>query len=195
MSLNRWMHPRNVFKTKPDFKALAVEFPEFEPFLKRFYNDNVTIDYKNPEALRTLSRILLVKYFSLDVHLPPSRLVPAVPQRLNYVLWIEDLVSLLDVETEQVIRGIDVGCGPSCIFPFLICRNNRSWQMIGLEVDPESYSVAVQNVARNELSSRIVIKLNEENSSKFSCLFTSSDRSYHFLMCNPPFFKTQNNFI
>lgn len=29
MSLNKFMHPRNIYRTPPDFKQLAIEFAEF----------------------------------------------------------------------------------------------------------------------------------------------------------------------
>jgi hypothetical protein len=29
MSLNKFMHPRNIYKVPPDFTSLAVAFPEF----------------------------------------------------------------------------------------------------------------------------------------------------------------------
>lgn len=29
MSLNRYMHPRNIYRKPPDFTNLAIEFPEF----------------------------------------------------------------------------------------------------------------------------------------------------------------------
>ena len=45
---------------------------------------------------------------------PPQ--VPPVPQRLNYVLWVEDIVGKGGDET---VYGLDVGLGPSCIHPFL----------------------------------------------------------------------------
>ena len=55
-----------------------------------------TLDFSKPEALRELTYAVLKRDFNLDVHLPLDKLIPAVPQRLNYIHWIEDLVKLCE---------------------------------------------------------------------------------------------------
>jgi methyltransferase len=71
-------------------------------------NGKITFDFKNQEALRLLSTILLKKDFDLDVELPVGKLVPTVPLRLNYLLWIEDLFNL-NYDSKKKIKGIDIG--------------------------------------------------------------------------------------
>ena len=51
-----------------------------------------TLDFSNPAALRELTCAVLEKDFGLKVELPLDMLIPAVPQRLNYIHWIEDLL-------------------------------------------------------------------------------------------------------
>ena len=46
----------------------------------------------------------LSKILDLNVDLPLNHLIPRVPQRINYVLWIEDLI-----QRNQEAKGIDVG--------------------------------------------------------------------------------------
>ena len=66
---------------------------------------------------RELACALLSKDFGLEVVLPVDRLVPMVPQRLNYIHWLEDL---LMEETEREgeegeraeenkVLGVDIG--------------------------------------------------------------------------------------
>lgn len=46
------------------------------------------------------------------MELPPDRLVPMVPQRLNYIHWLEDLLSETrekEEEKEERVLGIDIG--------------------------------------------------------------------------------------
>lgn len=71
-------------------------------------NGKIHFDFKNQEALRLLSTILLKKDFNLDVELPVGKLVPTVPLRLNYLLWIEDLFNL-NYDSTKKIKGIDIG--------------------------------------------------------------------------------------
>ena len=55
-----------------------------------------TLDFSKPEALRELTYAVLKRDFDLKVHLPLNKLIPAVPQRLNYIHWIEDLLKLCE---------------------------------------------------------------------------------------------------
>lgn len=65
------------------------------------------IDFKNVTALRTLAQCLLKKDFNLNVTLPETNLIPTLPLRLNYILWIEDVLRTLGL-TENAV-GIDIG--------------------------------------------------------------------------------------
>ena len=51
-----------------------------------------TLDFSDPAALRELTCAVLQRDFGLKVKIPLDKLIPAVPQRLNYVHWIEDLL-------------------------------------------------------------------------------------------------------
>jgi len=105
MSLNKYMHPRNKYKTKkPDFKLLASKYPYFKENSEVKPSGNVTIDFKNPSSLRALTRALLEEDFGLTVSLPLDRLIPTMPQRLNYILWLEDIIG-----QQKFARGIDIG--------------------------------------------------------------------------------------
>lgn len=44
--------------------------------------------------------------FDIDLDFPLDSLCPAVPNRLNYILWLEDLVS--ETMQDDKIRGIDM---------------------------------------------------------------------------------------
>ena len=62
------------------------------------------LDFKKVEGLRALTWALLKDDWGLDMDLPPDRLVPTIPLRLNYLLWLEDL---LDGQAD--VRGVDIG--------------------------------------------------------------------------------------
>lgn len=92
------------------------------------------------------------KDFNLDVEIPLNKLIPTVPLRLNYVLWIEDLLSI-SAGIDNV-RGIDIGAGASCIYPLLAAKLHR-WHMLATEVDKDSIKYANANVVQNSLDSLI----------------------------------------
>lgn len=150
------MHSRNVFKNKPDYSKLAELYPKFGEILVEKDNfSRPTIDYTDSNSLRLLSTTLLKHYFGLDVTLPTNRLIPAIPQRLNYILWVQDLVDLLNLTPNEKIIGVDIGTGASCIFPLLGCSIDKRWTFIASEADVESYEYAIKNVNNNNLHSRI----------------------------------------
>lgn len=57
--------------------------------------------------MRVLTKSLLKCDFNLDVDIPEDRLVPTLPLRLNYILWIEDL--LVSIQRDSQIKGLDIG--------------------------------------------------------------------------------------
>ena len=99
------MHPRNIYKTrKPDFKQLALKYSYFRERVTQNLNGKVILDFKEPASLRALTRALLEDDFGLSVTLPVDRLIPTVPQRLNYILWLEDIIG-----ANTPARGVDIG--------------------------------------------------------------------------------------
>ena len=66
-------------------------------------------DFQNSDALRVLTQTLLKRDFQLEVEIPPAKLVPTLPNRLNYLLWLEDIVNALQLPEEETVTGLDVG--------------------------------------------------------------------------------------
>lgn len=63
------------------------------------------LDFRNVNALLALNRALLLNDFDLDVIIPHKALVPVIPQRLNYILWIEDIFK----PCSEQLYGLDIG--------------------------------------------------------------------------------------
>ena len=57
---------------------------------------------------RHLTQALLQKDFSLNVRLPPNRLCPPIPNRLNYVLWINDIIDPFHSASAVPVKGVDM---------------------------------------------------------------------------------------
>ena len=91
----------------------------------------------------SLTRAILHRNFGLSLpSLPRGRLCPPVPNRLNYVLWIGDLLRQ-SADASYFVqksppaargasgvggsayrrRGLDVGTGASAIYPLLLCAD------------------------------------------------------------------------
>ena len=77
------------------------------------------------------------------------RLIPTVPLRLNYILWIEDLIN-----KKCDVTGIDIGTGATCVYPLLAAKKNN-WKFLATEADEMSFTWAKHNVDRNSLQKEI----------------------------------------
>lgn len=66
----------------------------------------MSIDFNDETALKIFTKCLLCQDFRLTVYLPPKQLVPTLPLRLNYILWIEDIVKTFEFEN---VIGLDIG--------------------------------------------------------------------------------------
>ncbi|KOX68641.1 Methyltransferase-like protein 16 [Melipona quadrifasciata] len=171
MSLRKFMHPRNKYKKVPDFKELALLYSEFRDIAIVNLTGKIKIDFKNEESLRVLTEVLLKHDFNLEVKIPPHKLVPTLPLRLNYILWIEDLMKHASFHEIKEVIGVDIGTGAVCIYPLLFAKMYGN-QMIATEVDESMCKVNGSTILKE------IIKENNV---------------YHFTMCNPPFFEIEGS--
>jgi 23S rRNA (adenine1618-N6)-methyltransferase len=80
--------PRDIYKQDVDFTALALQYADFAKRLK----SNKQLDFSDPESIRQLTKALLLRDFNLSIELPEDRLCPPVPNRFNYIIWLQDLL-------------------------------------------------------------------------------------------------------
>ncbi|XP_039215056.1 RNA N6-adenosine-methyltransferase METTL16 isoform X1 [Crotalus tigris] len=192
MALNKSMHARNRYKNKPpDFAFLASKYPEFKQHVQINLSGRVSVNFKDPQAVRALTCTLLKEDFGLQIDIPLERLIPTVPLRLNYIHWVEDLIAQQDTATkDSVTWGIDIGTGASCIYPLLGATLN-GWYFIATEVDDVCFSYAKKNVEQNNLSDLIKVVKVPQKTLLLDALEEESEVIYDFCMCNPPFFANQ----
>ncbi|KLO08027.1 hypothetical protein SCHPADRAFT_624344 [Schizopora paradoxa] len=190
------MHPRNPYQTPLDFENLAESFPPLSVHLLKTQDGRPVIDFKSVEAQRRLTEALLHRDFGLKLSVPAGRLCPAVPNRLNYILWIQDLIQASvrydELRPERTI-GIDIGIGASAIYPLLACKLEPNWEFIGTEIDELSQQSALKNISQNELSSRIRVVKTSEHDPILLPLFQDDGVMYTFTMCNPPFYSSSDD--
>lgn len=171
-----------------DFEELAATYPEFQ-----VQYEKLKIRQRNNQAISSfsanvdfdfnvaLTRSLLHKHFQLHLKIMPrGYLCPPVPNRLNYVLWLKDLIresSTLDdgryfdeSPIPPVCRGLDIGTGCSCIYPLLLSRDlftkGKKWHYLATDVDPFTVACAQENVDANDLQDVIQIALVEKTHEK-----------------------------
>lgn len=141
--------------------------------------------------------------------LPQDRLCPPVPNRLNYILWIQrlldttDSASFIDFKStnenryeskNSVVSGLDIGTGAGCIYPILGCVLRSHWKLVGTDIDDKSLEYARQNVSTNHLGDRISIIKTEPQSPLIPFQALGLDH-LNFTMCNPPFYESREEMI
>ena len=172
------LHVKNPYhNNSPDFAALALEFPhllgdyvQINPVSKKG-----SIDFADNNALRGLSKALLLKDFHVNVDIPEDHLCPPLPNRINYLCWISDLLENSSAEmTSTAPTVLDIGVGPVCIFPIL---GNKlfGWKFVGSDVDSASINMCQRNIDANaELKAHIRAVLVPDS----NCLQEIIDKEY-----------------
>lgn len=204
---------RNIYKNDVDFTALSLQSPEFAKYLK----PNGQLDFTDPDAVRQLTKSLLQQDFDLKVDIPENRLCPPVPNRLNYILWLQDLIDTTgdeyrdDFDPDRDVTGLDIGTGCCSIYPLLGCALRPRWKFAATgrqrltcaidktahktDIDDENIQSATKTVSTNKLESRIQI-IKTDPSSELIPLHTKLGvERLDFTMCNPPFYASRDEMI
>lgn len=187
--------PHDVYFQPIDFTALSLKYPSFAAKLK----SNRQLDFSDPESVRQLTLSLLHRDFDLRINLPDDRLCPPVPNRFNYILFLSRLLastspSFNDSEAafqKRDVVGLDIGTGASAIYPLLGCRQFDRWKFVATEVDDQSRAYASNNIARNELSSRIKFVPTSNKLIPWPSLEAAGITKLDFVMTNPPFYSSE----
>ncbi len=180
------MHKNNPHTADYDFDKLVDSNPVLQDYIEISPARKETIDFSDSKAVFELNKALLISQYNLrDWHLPETNLCPPIPSRIDYLLYLNDLL-----ENKKSIRGLDIGVGASCIYP-LLGAAHLGWELTGVDRNEASVNSAKENVNLNiHLADKISILLQKDPSRIFEGIIFPSD-SYDFTMCNPPFFSSE----
>lgn len=77
---------------------------------------------------------LLSDYMTLDCRwIPDGQLCPTIPNRANYIHWINDLLTMHPSPWHDATVGtwgIDIGTGANCVYP-LLGAAIHGWKFVG----------------------------------------------------------------
>ncbi|KAL3471817.1 hypothetical protein BJX99DRAFT_15390 [Aspergillus californicus] len=191
------MTSRDIYRDGVDFSTLALQSPGFAKFLK----PNNQLDFTDPNAVRQLTVSLLQRDFNLKVEIPEARLCPPVPNRLNYILWLQDLLDTTGdkhcdgYDPNRTVTGLDIGTGCCCIYPLLGVSMRPKWQFIATDIDDENIQMSSQTVKENGLVSRIRIVKTTHSNDFFPMNTLLGVERLDFTMCNPPFYSSRDELV
>ncbi|MDH4473539.1 MAG: 23S rRNA (adenine(1618)-N(6))-methyltransferase RlmF [Fluviicola sp.] len=192
------LHIRNQHREKYDFELLTESSPELKKFVKENDFGNFTIDFFDPEAVKSLNKALLQHYYGMtDWSIPTDYLCPPIPGRADYIHHIADLLadsrtgkSEGEVPMGKKIKCLDIGIGANAVYP-IIGRSEYQWSFIGSDVDPIAIESANRLVKANAvLKGNVDVRLQTNTAHVFEGIIQPEDL-IDLTICNPPFHASQ----
>ncbi len=186
---NKALHPRNKHQQPYDFAALCAAVPALSAFVRDNGYGQLSIDFANPDAVKTLNQALLKQLYSVaHWQLPDGFLCPAVPGRVDYLHYLADLLALLNknkVPTGSKVQLLDTGCGANLIYP-LLAQAEYGWKVTASELDPMAAEAAHLLIEQNQLQHKITLRQQPHSSHIFHGIIQPDDL-FDLTLCNPPF--------
>jgi 23S rRNA (adenine1618-N6)-methyltransferase len=188
------LHPRNKNNQRYDFKQLIESLPELASYVKPNPFGDDSIDFANPDAVKTLNKAILKFHYKIagwDV--PEGYLCPPIPGRADYIHHIADFLCRNNygkIPVGPQIKCFDIGIGASCIYP-IIGVQEYGWSFIGSDIDPVAIESAKQIIAANPgLQENVTLKL-QTNPKDFFYGIIRKDELIDLSVCNPPFHASE----
>ncbi len=184
------LHPRNRHRNRYDLDLLAASHPPLAPLLFINAHGDQSIDFSDPEAVKSLNTAILKQYYDLvDWDIPPGYLCPPIPGRVDYIHHIADVLAKCNdgvVPTGPTIRCLDIGSGANCIYP-IVGHKEYGWTFVGTDIDPIAIQSAEKIVAGNPVLAGVVdFRLQPKSQNTFVGIFQEGEL-FDLTVCNPPF--------
>lgn len=182
------LHPRNQHQGRYDFNRFLLSCPELSEFVFNNKFNEQSIDFSNPQAVKTLNRALLKSYYGISKwDIPENYLCPPIPGRADYLHHIADLLCSFNggiIPRGRWVRVLDIGVGANCIYP-LIGHIEYGWSFLGSDIDPVALASAKQIVEANNLPD-IEFQIQKSATNIFKNILQPGER-FDLSICNPPF--------
>jgi len=185
------LHKKNAHRNGYDFTALVKAHMALKAFIiNNPHNQQSTIDFSNAEAVKALNAALLKSHYQITQwDFPQGYLCPPIPGRVDYIHYLNDLLSTSKIDQKHNVTVLDIGTGATCIYPILGSRV-YNWNFVATDIDPLSIKAAKVNIAANKnIDKHIRCKLQNNSSDIFHGIIEANEY-YHLTMCNPPFHKS-----
>jgi 23S rRNA (adenine1618-N6)-methyltransferase len=183
------LHPRNAHRNRYDFALLVKTLPGLREFVSQNEHDDLSIDFTDPDAVRTLNQALLKQHYGVNIwDIPEGFLCPPIPGRADYIHYLADVLAEGNngvVPTGKTVKVLDVGVGANCIYP-LIGHKTYGWGFVGSEADYIAAASAKKIVEDNGLTGAIEIRKQTTYANIFDGIIKPGEK-FDMTMCNPPF--------
>lgn len=187
------LHPRNFHQGRYNLEELSVTLPELKEFI--FINEfgNLTLDFADPKAVKSLNRALLKHFYQLKFwDIPEGFLCPPIPGRADYIHYLADLLIETNGGKTPIgtrIKVLDIGTGANLIYPIL-GNASYGWSFVGSELNSQAIKSAQQILSANpHLKEKIEVRNQPDPSQIFSGII-QKEEFFDLTMCNPPFHES-----
>nr|WP_265937503.1 RlmF-related methyltransferase [Marinobacter orientalis] len=182
------LHPRNLHNQGYDFPALVKSHPALAPHVKPNAHGELSIDFADPLAVKTLNAALLNRYYNIvDWDIPEGALCPPIPGRADYIHYMADLLVGAGPGLEQPgIKLLDIGTGANGIYP-LLASQIYGWQCVGSDINTQSLENVAAIIANNPtLEDRVTLRTQDDKNHMFEGIIQAGE-FFDVSVCNPPF--------
>ena len=130
------MHAEKPYQAPYDFTKYTEVYAPLKNYIVLNTSGQETIDFSDSNAVYALNKaILLTDYKLQDYILPKGYLIPPVPGRLDYLLYLKDFLSeRFNLNIDKPLKGLDMGSGANAIYCILGAQH-FGWSMVGAESD------------------------------------------------------------
>lgn len=187
------LHPRNKHRERYDFKQLIASHQELAAFVKVNDYEDESIDFFNPDAVKTLNKALLKHYYGITTwDIPANYLCPPIPGRADYIHYVADLLrdsqptATKKIPQGSVIKCLDIGIGANCVYP-IIGSQEYGWSFIGADIDPIAIKSANRIIQANPALKEKIELREQSNSKNIFQGIIKKDECIDLSICNPPF--------
>jgi len=178
------MHPKNKHKTPYNLDSLSKEVPELKDYLLVTKNNNTSINFANPKAVKALNKALLIKHYNIKYwDFPDENLCPPIPGRVDYIYHLTDLIG-----AKKNVKILDIGTGATIIYALLGVAIN-DWEFVVSDIDKKALKNAKKIITENALNHKIKIRLQKNPLTILKGVIEPNEQ-FAATMCNPPFYKS-----
>ncbi|MGP9766775.1 23S rRNA (adenine(1618)-N(6))-methyltransferase RlmF [Halomonas sp. AOP13-D3-9] len=183
--VRKGLHPKNLHNQGYDFPALVKNHPALASHVKPNAHGALSIDFADPQAVKTLNAALLNRYYNIvDWDIPEGALCPPIPGRADYIHYMADLIGL--GHEQPSIKLLDIGTGANGIYPLLACQI-YGWQCVGSDINPQSLENVATIITHNPtLKDRFTLRTQHDKNHIFEGIIQPGE-FFDVSVCNPPF--------
>lgn len=183
------LHQRSKHRQRYNFPELVAVCPELSPYVSLNQFNDLSIDFKDLQAVKALNRALLQFFYKVDLwDIPEGYLCPPIPGRADYIHYVADLLAADNkdvIPLGKTIKVLDIGVGANCIYP-LIGHHEYGWNFVGSDIDHIAVNSAKNIIVANGLGKAISIRKQSSSTDIFHGIIKPGEK-FDATICNPPF--------